>query len=93
MTRQDNLQNALESMWSQFASRINNKGRRTMTSGGLSALEEAFEVLGYDDPHYPTGGGCDEEGCELWAEPNIRNKHGESLCNEHSIARNLRGGA
>jgi hypothetical protein len=32
-------------------------------TGGLSALEEAFEVLGWDDPMPAPQARCDEPGC------------------------------
>jgi hypothetical protein len=50
---------ALENMAWQFA--YYNAG--TLTTGGLSALEEAFEVLGWDDPHPAPGRLCDEPDC------------------------------
>jgi hypothetical protein len=45
---------ALESMVHQFAHWDDKAGG--YTTGGLSALEDAFHVLGWDDPHpYPEG--------------------------------------
>lgn len=54
------LESALESMVYQFAY----YGKGVMSTGGLSALEEAFEVLGWDDPHpMPERMQCYDESC------------------------------
>jgi hypothetical protein len=45
------LRDALEDMVDQFAYRWEQDGKTTFTTGGLSALENAFMVLGLDDPH------------------------------------------
>ena len=55
------LQDALESMVCQFA--YWSEGVGGYTTGGLSALEEAFEVLGWEDPHPAPEARCDEPGC------------------------------
>lgn len=41
----------------QFAYRGNDDNRRWLSTGGLTALKDAFEALGWDDPHYVEGGG------------------------------------
>lgn len=51
---------ALEGMARQFAYH-NDSGQ--IHTGGLSALEEAFEVLGWPDPMDDTASTCDEPGC------------------------------
>ncbi len=61
---------ALEDMVWQFAHRgIKNK-RAILYTGGLSALEGAFSVLGWDNPKYfdddYNGVFCDVEGCPGW---------------------------
>jgi hypothetical protein len=43
------LREALEDMVGQFAYETGRLGE--ITTGGLSALEHAFSVLGWDDPH------------------------------------------
>jgi hypothetical protein len=55
------LQDGLESMVCQFA--YWSEGVGGYTTGGLSALEEAFEVLGWEDPHPAPDARCDEPGC------------------------------
>ena len=59
------LQEALESMVYQFGYRGVKDGKPMIGTGGLSALEEAFEALGWDDPHYlpEEGFTCEIMGC------------------------------
>ena len=58
------LREALEDMCQQFA--YPDLGP-SLTTGGLSALETAFAVLGWDDPHPVPERGCDEPGCTRMA--------------------------
>lgn len=60
------MKEALEDMVWQFAYHGQNEGKPFLYTGGLSALESAFSVLGWDDPHYiedTNGSCCDVEGC------------------------------
>ena len=54
--RIEELEEALEGMVDQFAyrrvSRWGRGKRLAFNTGGLSALEWAFDALGWDDPHY-----------------------------------------
>ena len=61
----DSLRDALESMVFQFGHRSVKNGRPIIYTGGLSALEEAFEALAWKNPHYLPEGGytCEVEGC------------------------------
>lgn len=52
---------ALEGMVHQFAYWSEKVGG--FTTGGLSALEEAFEVLGWNDPYPCEDARCDEQDC------------------------------
>jgi len=75
------LREALEGMVNQFAY----WGGEGITTGGLSALEEAFAVLGYSDPQPAPWRGCDEPGCRGegtsgWPSPDGY-RH---TCHEHS---------
>jgi len=56
------LLDALEAMVRQFAYWADGKGGSLWT-GGLSALENAFDLLGWDDPHPVPDMACDEPGC------------------------------
>lgn len=62
------VQDALESMVWQFAPRFARDGHRYLGAAGLSALEEAFAALGWDDPHPCDDAemGCAEPGCAEW---------------------------
>lgn len=80
---------ALEDMVWQFGYRGVKNGKPIIWTGGLSALEGAFEALGWEDPHYlPDAEGycCEIEGC---VEPDICGTHwGDSklylrLCSKH----------
>jgi hypothetical protein len=60
---------ALEDMVQQFAYRGVSKNNKPMLyTGGMSALEGAFEALGWDDQkEFEDGNGiCDVEGCMDW---------------------------
>ena len=83
------LKEALESMIFQFGYRGVKKNKPMIWTGGLSTLEEAFDVLGWDDPHYlpEQGYTCEVIGCmeqdtagTHWGD----NKLYLRLCYEHS---------
>ncbi len=58
-TDEDRLREALEDVVLQFAYYSNGH----VHTGGLSALEDAFAVLGWDDPHRMDEMACDEGDC------------------------------
>ena len=76
------LESALEDMCYQFAYN-NNKGE--IHTGGLSALENAFAVLGWTDPQpLPKEMLCDEPKCKKRATCGIPTASGyKRLCGEH----------
>ena len=83
------IREALEEMVWQFGYRGVKNNKPMIWTGGLSALEEAFEVLGWDDPHYlPDAEGycCEVEGC---VEPDTCGLHWGDLylrvCSKHHI--------
>lgn len=47
----EEIEQALESMVWQFAYRGVKDSKLALFTGGLSALEEAFSALGWDNPH------------------------------------------
>lgn len=57
----DDLRDALEGMARQFGYWSDTAGG--LWTGGLSALEHAFDVLGWDDPQPMPDMRCDEPGC------------------------------
>ena len=63
---------ALEEMVWQFAYRgVNSSNQSILWTGGLSALEQAFVSLGWDNPKIiedTDGVICDVEGCAGWVE-------------------------
>lgn len=87
-----NTLEALEDMVFQFGYRGVKNGKPVIHTAGLSALESAFEALGWDDPHYlpEQGYTCEIEGC---VEPDVMGtpwkNEGEAnppylrLCSEH----------
>lgn len=91
---------ALEYMVWQFGHKGVKDKKSIIWTGGLSALEGAFEALGWDDPHYVEdydGGicdvegcaGCDVEGCAGWvvAQGGMWRETGYwCLCSKHSQA-------
>jgi len=64
----DEIKAALESMVWQFGYRGTKNSKLMIWTGGLSALEEAFEALGWEDPHYVDDESmeCDIERCHEW---------------------------
>jgi hypothetical protein len=61
--REAELRDALEDMLYQFAYKGVHNKTAVLSTGGLSALEDAFEVMGWDDPHPVPEIECDEPGC------------------------------
>ena len=62
------IKEALEDMVRQFAYQSKDKkGLPAYTTGGLSALERAFSVLGWNDPHSCPENKCEHGKCKKWA--------------------------
>ncbi len=77
------LRACIEELARQFGGWHSVKGG--YTTNGLSALEGAFELLGWDDPHIDKGSRCDEPGCKKqiscgW--PDGKGKY-RRTCGEH----------
>ena len=82
LTRAERAEAALADMVRQFASWSNKAGG--YTTGGLSALEDAFEVLGWGDPHPAPAAACDEPGCQRQADCGWPSPAGyRHTCGEH----------
>lgn len=60
----EQLREALEDMCIQFAYSTSRDGKAALFTGGLSALEDAFDILGWEDPHPIPWDTCDEPGCD-----------------------------
>ena len=68
----------------QFAYRGNDHSGKWLSTGGLLALQNAFKELGWDDPYYVEGGGCEHPGCKAWATCGTPTPSGyKRLCREH----------
>lgn len=86
---------SLEDMVQQFAYKADGKGRRpaSMFTGGLSALEHAFDTLGYSDPQPCPEGECVVKNCHKWATCGTSSgaKNGQylSCCGDHYGMANL----
>lgn len=83
----ENYKSALESMIYQFGYHGVKDGKPCIGTGGLSALEEAFAVLQWDDPQFipEQENTCEIEGC--MEEPTSGQRWNELyllLCHNHS---------
>ena len=75
---------ALEDMCHQFAYHSETKNGPALSTGGLSTLENAFSLLGWDDPHLVPDGKCDALGCQKWATCGTPTPDGyKRLCYDH----------
>lgn len=75
---------ALEDMVRQFAYQTVADGVPSLTTGGLSALEGAFAVLGWDDPAPCPEQACADPGCAEWATCGTTTPGGyKRLCGKH----------
>jgi len=89
----NNYKAALEDMVWQFAYRGVKNGKSVLYTAGLSALELAFEALGWSDPKYfedMDGAICDVEGCAGWVTSggiNWRETGYWCLCHEHGFSK------
>ena len=76
------LKEAVLSLVVEFASWSESSGG--FWTCGLSALEEAFGVLGWDDPHSDPEYRCDEPGCMAHAEFGTKTADGyRKTCMKH----------
>lgn len=82
----ERLGEALEAMLWQFAYRGVKGKRRMLNTGGLSALEDGFRVMGWKDCHYPREtSGCDWPDCSEWASSGTPTPDGyKRYCGEHT---------
>lgn len=76
----------VEGLVTQFACWSDGKNPGFVT-GGLSALEDAFDFLGWDEPHFIKECCCDEPGCRKQATCGIPTKEKyRSVCGDHYSA-------
>lgn len=82
----EKLRESLEGMVNQFAYEGRPvKGVSSITTGGLSALEDAFDVLGYDDPQPMPHKQCNWAGCTEHGTCGVPSTKGyKRVCGKHS---------
>lgn len=87
--RETELYEALEDMARQFGYRFDGGGRKPpcLGTGGLSALEHAFDVLDWPDPKPCPDSSCDIKGCQKWPGSGNPIPNGDywSLCSDHML--------
>ncbi len=68
----------------QFGYYCQNGGRLHITHGGLSTLEWAFDILGWENPHPVTECECEVEGCHEHATCGTPTADGyKRMCGKH----------
>lgn len=81
------LREALADMAWQFGYRTTISGAAALHTGGVSALERAFALLGWDDPYMaPDSSQCDINNCHDWSSSGLL--WGDLylwLCSEHAM--------
>lgn len=74
----------------QFGYHTQYNGRLTLTHGGLSTLEWAFDILGWENPHPDPENECQYAGCHHYASCGTPTKDGYlRVCGHHfAVIRN-----
>jgi hypothetical protein len=68
----------------QFGYYCQNGGRLHITHGGLSTLEWAFDILGWENPHPVPEFECEIDGCHEHATCGIQTDDGyKRVCGRH----------
>jgi hypothetical protein len=81
---EDELRQTVEGLLQQFAHQTMSGGVPAYTTGGLSALEGAFAVLGWSDPYPVPEMACEWDGCNRWASCGTPTADGyKRLCGAH----------
>lgn len=84
MSDDDELLETIEDLVRQFACHTVNDGVPAYSTGGLSAMERAFEILGWGDPHPAPEMACERLGCSEWATCGTPTDDGyKRLCSTH----------
>lgn len=78
------LREFAEDVAHQFGYHSQYNGRLTLTHGGLSTLESAFDILGWENPHPDPENECQYEGCHHYASCGTLTSGGYlRLCSRH----------
>ena len=68
----------------QFGYYCQNNGQLCITHGGLSTLEWAFDILGWENPHPVPECECEFDGCHEHATCGTPTKYGyKRVCGKH----------
>ena len=80
----DDIKEFAEDVAYQFGYYCQNNGRLCITNGGLSTLEWAFDILGWDNPHPVPECECEIDGCHEHATCGAPTKDGyKRMCGKH----------
>ncbi|MBR5199326.1 MAG: hypothetical protein IKW20_05800 [Bacteroidales bacterium] len=80
----DDMREFAEDVACQFGYYCQNEGRLHITHGGLSTLEWAFDILGWDNPHPVPEFECEIEGCHEHATCGTPTADGyKRMCSKH----------
>lgn len=80
----DDIRAFAEDVAHQFGYHSHQNGRLYLTHGGLSTLEWAFEILGWENPHPDPENECEIEGCHHYASCGTPTKDGyKRVCSHH----------
>jgi hypothetical protein len=75
----------------QFGYYCQNGGRLHITHGGLSTLEWAFDILGWENPHPVPECECEIDGCHEHATCGASTKDGyKRMCGRHCREREMK---
>lgn len=78
------LREFAEDVAHQFGYHAQHNGRLALTHGGLSTLESAFDILGWENPHPDPENECQYEGCHHYASGGTPTSDGYlRLCGHH----------
>lgn len=76
----------------QFGYYCQNRGRLHITHGGLSTLEQAFNILGWENPHPVPECECEIDGCHEHATCGASTNDGyKRMCGRHCRERRTNG--
>ena len=80
----DDMKEFAEDVAYQFGFYVHKDERLCITHGGLSTLEWAFDILGWDNPHPIPESECEVEGCHEHATCGIPTADGyKRMCGKH----------
>lgn len=80
----EDLIGVIEDLVNQYAYEGTYRGRPALTTGGLSALESAFDALGWTDPYPAPWRKCQVPRCRKWIEGGAPTPKGyKHMCGDH----------